>query len=592
MADFTRIIDILPYQQASFPNPVALAYKMDGQWKNYSTAQCIDIINALSRGMLQMGLQKGDKIGLISPNRPEWNFVDLAMLQIGVINVPVYPTITEADYIFIFNDAAVKYVFVADTALLAKVRNIKESITSLREVFTFDRIPGARHYTDVIEMGKGVDDLMLNYARNAVEAEDLATIIYTSGTTGNPKGVMLSHHNIVSNVKSVLQILPLKPEYKTLSFLPLCHIFERTVIYTYMAFGVSIHYAESMETIADNLKEVKPQYFSTVPRLLEKVYDKIVAKGNDLTGTKRKLFYWAIDLGLEYDHTGKSLWYKMQLALARKLIFSKWQEALGGNLIGIVTGAAALQLRLERVFNAAGIAVRQGYGMTESSPVITLNRMDPAESRIGTVGMAVPGVEVKLDPANNEICCKGPNVMMGYYNRPDATAETIDKDGWLHTGDVGEWVDGKYLKITDRIKELFKTSGGKYVAPQVLENKIKESPLIEQLMIVGENEKFVGALIVPAFPNLRDLCQKNGWKGHTDTNADMIKIPEVIKTYQAEIDKMNANFSQVEKVKQFRLIPQEWTIEGGEMTPTMKLKRKKIVEKYQGYITDIYQSPE
>jgi len=591
MPDFTRIIDILPYQQASFPNPASLSYKMDGQWKNYSTNQCITIINGLSRGMLQMGLQKGDRIGLISPNRPEWNFVDLAMLQIGVVNVPVYPTITEAEYIFIFNDAAIKYVFVADTDLLAKVRNIKERVSSLREVFTFDRIPGARHYTDVIEMGKGVDDLMINYARNAVEAEDMATIIYTSGTTGHPKGVMLSHNNIVSNVKSVLQILPLKPAYKTLSFLPLCHIFERTVIYTYMACGVSIHYAESMETIAENLKEVKPQYFSTVPRLLEKVYDKIVAKGNDLTGTKRKLFYWAINLGLEYDHAGKSPWYKIQLVLARKLIFSKWQEALGGNLIGIVTGSAALQLRLERVFNAAGIAVRQGYGMTESSPVITLSRMDPAECRIGTVGMAIPGVEVKLDPTNNEVCCKGPNVMMGYYNRPDATAETIDKEGWLHTGDVGEWVDGKYLKITDRIKELFKTSGGKYVAPQVIENKLKESPLIEQAMIIGENEKFVAALIVPTFQYLRDLCHKNGWKSHTDTQADIIKIPEVKKAIQADIDEINTNFSQVEKVKQFRLIPQEWTIEGGELTPTMKLKRKKILEKYHSYITDIYQNP-
>lgn len=590
MAAFKRLIDILPYQLATYPNEVCLANKVEGQWKTYSTEQVIEIANQLSKGLLQLGLQKGDKVGLVSPNCPEWNFIDLAMLQIGVVNVPIYPTITEADYKFIFNDAQLKYVFVADIGLLTKIRNIKEAIPSLKEVFTIQRIPGARHWTDVKEKGKGVDDIAITYAKNSIEPEDLATIIYTSGTTGNPKGVMLSHNNIVSNVEAVMQVLPIQNTYTTLSFLPLCHIFERTVVYSYMAFGVKIYYAESMDTIAENLKEVKPHYFSTVPRLLEKVYDKIVAKGNTLEGGKKKLFFWALDLGLSYDHRGKGMIYGAKLAIARKLVFSKWKEALGGNVQGIITGAAALQARLERVFNAAGIPVRQGYGMTESSPVITINRFEEDHSMIGTVGLPIPGVEVKLDPANGEICCKGPNVMMGYYNRPDATAETIDKDGWLHTGDVGEWVDGKYLKITDRIKELFKTSGGKYVAPQVLENKVKESPFIEQLMVVGESQKFVAALIVPCRPNLLDWAKE---KNMDTTNYEkLLSHQDVIKLFQSVMDEMNPNFSQVEKIKQFRLLSSEWTIDTGELTPTLKLKRKKIMEKYGGIVDSIYAGAE
>ncbi|MCL4146541.1 UNVERIFIED_CONTAM: hypothetical protein GTU68_061419 [Idotea baltica] len=396
---------------------------------------------------------------------------------------------------------------------------------------------------------------------------------------------MLSHNNIGSNVSAASDALPIELGNRTLSFLPLCHIFERTVFYSYLYKCVSLYYAESIETIGDDIRDVKPHYFTSVPRLLEKVYDKIVAKGNDLEGFKKKLFFWALELGDQYDLRGKGPVYKVKLAIARKLIFSKWKDALGGEILGIITGAAALQSRLERVFNAAGIRVRQGYGMTESSPVITINRFDDNDAYLATVGKPVKGVQVKIDEVTGEICAKGPNVMMGYLNRPDATAETIDADGWLRTGDKGEWVDGKYLRITDRIKSLFKTSGGKYVAPQVIENKYKESPLIEQIMVVGNDRKFVGALIVPSL-NLLDHCKENGIEANT--LAEAVKNDKVIAHYESICSHFNENFSKIEKIKRFRLMPNDWTIDGGEMTPTMKLKRKKIEAKYMDYIEDIY----
>lgn len=582
-----RLIDLLPYQLEHYKQHDAICAKINGQWKHYSTQEVLDNAAKVARVLVKLGVQPGDKVALVANNRPEWNFVDLGILSVGAVNVPVYPTISEGEYKFIFNDAEVKFAFVSDAGLYKKVNDIRGEVSSLQEIYAFDKVSGAKQFDEFLTLDDQSLQSEVDSRSAAVKAEDLATIIYTSGTTGTPKGVMLSHHNIVSNILGVTDILPLSNEHRALSFLPLCHIFERTVTYTYFYKGSSIYYAESMETIADNLKEVKPHFFTTVPRLLEKVYDKIVTTGHNLTGIKKSLFFWALDLGLKYDDRGNnSFFYNLQLAVARKLIFSKWQEALGGELIGIVTGAAALQTRLAKVFGAAGIRVRQGYGQTETSPVLTVDRFEDGEFCLGTVGQVIPGVEVKLDPVSKEILAKGPNIMMGYYKRPDITAETI-KDGWLHTGDVGEFVDGKYLKITDRVKELFKTSGGKYVAPQVIENKMKESPFIEQIMVIGENEKFVSALVIANFPALIDWGKRHD-VDVSQSHEDLLKDPKVNKLFKDEIEGFNKEFSHVEQVKRFKVMPTEWSIEGGEMTPTMKVKRKVVMEKYKKEIAEIY----
>ncbi len=582
-----RIIDLLPYQLKKHPQSDAIAYKEAGQWKTYSTQEVIDNAAKVSRALLQYGIQKGDMIALIANNRPEWNFVDIGILNIGAVVVPIYPTISEGEYKFIFNDAEVKLAFVSDGGLYAKVSHIGGEVPSLRDIFTFDKVSGAKHFTDFLALDNNSNQLEVDALFAKVDAEEMATIIYTSGTTGTPKGVMLSHRNIISNILSVSDILPLESTHRALSFLPLCHIFERVVVYTYFYTGASIYYAESMETIGENIKEVKPHFFSSVPRLLEKVYDKIVGTGHTLTGIKKSLFFWALNLGLEFDDQGKNgPIYNLKLAIARKLIFSKWQEALGGNLLGIVTGAAALQNRLSKVFSAAGIRVRQGYGQTETSPVLTVDKFEDGEYYLGTVGQVIPGVEIKLDPANGEILAKGPNIMMGYYKRPDLTAETI-KDGWLHTGDVGTFVDGKYLKITDRVKELFKTSGGKYVAPQVIENKMKESPYIEQIMVIGENQKFVSALIIANFPAIKEWAKRHDVDA-TRSNEELLKDPAVLKLFKDEVEGFNKNFGHVEQVKRFKVMPKEWSMEGGELTPTLKVKRKVVMEKYQKEVDEIY----
>ncbi len=582
-----RLIDLLPYQLKNYEQPDALATKIDGKWKKYSAQEVLDNAAKVSRVLLKLGVQPGDKVALVANNRPEWNFVDLGILGIGAVNVPVYPTISEGEYKFIFNDAEVKFAFVSDAGLYKKVNDIRGEVSTLQEIYAFDNVSGAKLYEDFLALDENNNQAEVDARAAAVKPEDLATIIYTSGTTGTPKGVMLSHSNIVSNIMSVCDMLPLSNEHRALSFLPLCHIFERTVTYTYFYKGSSIYYAESMETIAENLKEVKPHFFTTVPRLLEKVYDKIVSTGHNLTGIKKTLFFWALDLGLRFDDRGNNgFFYNLQLGIARKLIFSKWQEALGGELIGIVTGAAALQTRLAKVFSAADIRVRQGYGQTETSPVLTVDRFEDGEYCLGTVGQVIPGVEIKLDPTSKEILARGPNIMMGYYKRPDITAETI-KDGWLHTGDVGELVDGKFLKITDRVKELFKTSGGKYVAPQVIENKMKESPYIEQIMVIGENEKFVSALVIPNFLSVIEWGKRHG----VDVNQSqesLLKDAKVHKLFKDEIEGFNKDFGHVEQVKRFKLMPTEWSIEGGELTPTMKVKRKVVMEKYNKEIAEIY----
>ncbi len=581
-----RLIDILTLQNQNFPLEDSLCCKIDGKWKKYSTKDCLKIIDQLSLGLLKLGLLKDDKIAIISNNRPEWNFIDLAALQIGVVDVPIYPTMSEDDDEFIFRDSEVKIIFVSDQQVFDKVKRVLTRIEHDIEVYTFDQIAGAKNWEQIKELTDVSLLTKLEDLKRSISEDDLATIIYTSGTTGQPKGVMLTHKNIISNVNSVKSIMPMDHTHRALSFLPMCHIFERSACYYYMLIGISIYYAENLETIADNLKEIKPHFFTTVPRLFEKIYEKIIAKGRELKGIKRMIFGWALNLGLQYDDMGNnSEWYNKKLKLARKLVFSKWKEALGGNIIGIIAGAAAFQPRLARVFAAAGVPIVEGYGLTETSPVISCNRFETGEFRIGTVGTPIPGVEVKISEIG-EILAKGDNVTIGYYKRPDLTSSAFDENGWFRTGDIGDFVDGKFLKITDRIKELFKTSGGKYVAPQVIENKMKESFFIEQIMVIGENRRFTAALIVPPYDFIRDWCKIHKVNAHT--NSEIANSSNVHNRIMQEVDELNKKFSQSEKVKKIKLLPQEWSIDSGELTPTLKLKRKIILEKYKDLIEEIY----
>lgn len=582
----------MAWQQQRYPKPDMLARKEEGVWKKYSTAEVQELSRKFAAGLLSLGfggeeqrVEEQVKIAILSANRPEWLLTDLACQQAGAVLAPIYPTISEPELEFVLNDSAARALFVSDIHLFEKVQHIRDRLPHLRQVFSYDRISGVRHWSEVPALATPELLAEVESISDAITADHLATILYTSGTTGIPKGVMLTHRNILSNVLACAPYLPVFPESRALSFLPLNHIFERMVSYLYMTAGVSIYYAESMETISDNLREVKPGIFSTVPRLLEKVYEKIMAKGLALKGIKRYLFFWAVNLGKQYEiNQPQSFWYRLQLAIANKLVFSKWREALGGNLQGIITGAAACQVRLLKIFTAAGMPILEGYGLTETSPVIAVNRFEENDRMFGTVGPLISGVEVKL-AEDGEILCKGPNVTIGYYKRPDLTAESI-KDGWFHTGDVGTLVAGRFLKITDRKKELFKTSGGKFVAPQPVENKFKESPFIEQIMVVGADRKFAGALIVPNFSNLADWACKQGLS--FDTHEQLLQYHPVTELFKQAVDKYNQFFNHIEQVKKFELLPQEWTVAGGELTPTLKLKRKVITEKYSGAIERIY----
>jgi len=586
MKKIKRVIDMLKHQAKNNPLDVALAQKIDGEWVTYSTQDFVDNVDALSLGLLELGIKKGEKVAIISFNRPEWNFVDFAVQQIAAVSVPMYPNITVEDYKYIFGDAGVKIVFVQNKELADKVSEATKDLEFAPQVFCFDEVANYKHWTDVKKLGKGGDFKKVEELTAQIQPEDLLTLIYTSGTTGNPKGVMISNNNLTSNVLSCLKLMPCEPGERVLSFLPLCHVFERMLLCVYICIGNSVYYAQSMDTIGEDLKDVKPSMFTTVPRLLEKVYDKIMAKGADLTGLKKKLFFWAVELGQRYKiNEDQGFAYNLKLKIANKLIFSKWREALGGNVKTIVSGSAPLQPRLATIFWAAGVRIMEGYGLTETSPVISVNEYDPQFNRIGTVGKIIDGVTVKI--ANDgEILVQGPNVMMGYYNQPEKTAEEI-KDGWLHTGDIGEFVEGTFLKITDRKKEMFKTSGGKYVAPSLLENKFKESTFIEQIMIVGEGQKFPGALIVPSFETLKTYCQIK--KIPYVSDEEVIKNEIVIDKLNREIERLNKHFAQFEKVKKIKLLPALWTIENGELTPTMKCKRKIIKQNYATEIDEIYQ---
>jgi long-chain acyl-CoA synthetase len=588
MQNITRLFDFPYYQLEKYDLEKSLVTNYDGKWVATSTREYVDRANSISRGLLRLGVKPNDKIALISmTNRTEWNIMDIGILQLGAQNVPIYPTISEEDYAYVLNHSESAYCFVSCREVYDKVKAVQDQVPSLKDVYSFDELSDCKNWGEVLQLGADTSNQQeVEKLKDAVKTEDLATLIYTSGTTGKPKGVMLSHSNLVSNALESAKRLSIDyGEVKCLSFLPICHVYERMMIYLYQYAGVTIYFAESLEKISENLKETAPHVMTAVPRLLEKVYDKILAKGDALTGIKKKLFFWAVDLGLQYEPYGQNgWWYEKKLALARKLIFSKWKEGLGGNLHLIASGSAALQPRLARIFNAAEFGVMEGYGLTETSPVVSVNDMRDGGFRIGTVGKPLDRTEIKIAD-DGEICIKGPQVMIGYYKDPEQTDEVL-KNGFFHSGDIGEIDADGFLKITDRKKSMFKTSGGKYVAPQLLENRFKQSQFIEQIMVVGEGEKMPTALIQPDFEYLNDWAEKQGIV--IPANSDITLNEKVLDKYREEVDQANEKFAKWEKVKMFRLTPDVWSINDGHLTPTMKLRRKIVKEKYIDLYNDMY----
>ena len=589
--ELKRTFDILDNLMQICPDKAdMLVSKEKSGWIKHSVKEYLEMATFTSYGLLALGVQKGDLVVTISNNRPEWNFMDMALSQAGIVHVPIYPTISEDDYAYILNNCEPKLVVVSDKSLYDRIKPIADKVPSVKDVYSYNKIENVKNWTQILELGKQQEATYsdtLKQIRNAIAVTDLVTLIYTSGTTGNPKGVMLSHNNIMSNVRSISQIFSFNHTHRTLSFLPISHVFERTINYYFQSVGISIFYAENLGTIADNLKEVKPHVFISVPRLLERTYDKIINKGRDLKGISKQLFFWAVNLGMKYRIPNGNSWlYKVRLKVADKLIFSKWREALGGKVELIVVGGAALQARLATIFNAAGIPVIEGYGMTEAAPVISANRLPlTGDLRVGTVGPPMPGVEVKI-AEDGEILCKGPNVMMGYYKEQEATREVIDEEGWLHTGDIGIIVENRYLMVTDRKKEMFKLSSGKYIAPQVIENKLKESIFIEQAMVIGENQKFASAIISPDFNFLHNWAMRHGIDFRD--NAELIQLPKVIARFQRVVNEMNKILGQTEQIKRFRLVQEEWGPNTGELSPTLKLKRKFLTRRYEKLIEDIF----
>lgn len=586
----TRIFDLLDnYQEHFSDKKSALVKKENGEWISFSTQDYIRNSNLLAYAFLELGFKKGDRVISISNNRPEWNFLDMALAQTGLVHVPLYPTIGSKSYNYIIEHCTPVAIFIADETHHAKIKEAIGHQDTMPKVYAFNPINETTNWLDLIELGKKAEDSQkekLHEIKNSIAPKDLLTIIYTSGTTGTPKGVMLSHHNFLSNVLASAERLVLNSSHKVLSFLPINHVYERMVNYQYQYKGLSIYYAESMDTIGDNLKEIKPHGFATVPRLLEKVYDKIMAKGKSLSFVKRNLFNWAVNLGYRYElNRANGEWYEFQLKIARKLIFSKWQEALGGNILFMCSGGAALQVRLERLFWAAGIPVQEGYGLTETSPIIAANQSTWPDIRFGTVGPLLKDVEVKIAD-DGEILAKGPNIMLGYYKDPKLTNQVIDKDGWFHTGDIGCIEEGRFLKITDRKKEIFKTSGGIYIAPQVMENKLKESPFIDQVIVIGEAERFPAVIISPNFEFLESYAKRKFIP--YSSREQIISNDKIKKRIWRELIKNNKSFDHPKRIKSMRLITDTWTPETGELSPTLKLKRKVLREKYRDIIKDIY----
>ena len=589
MKDPKRLFDFPYYQLENYPLDKTLITKYDGKWVATSTQEYIDKANTISRALIRLGVKPNDKVALISTtNRTEWNVCDIGIMQTGAQDVPIYPTISPEEYQYVLNHSECLYCFVSDKEVYDKVMAIKDNVPTLREVYTFNEVEGAKNWSEVLELGK--DDSNqdeVEQRKAAIKEDDVATLIYTSGTTGKPKGVMLSHKNIASNAKYSSERLPIvRGKSSGLSFLPVCHVYERMLHYMYQYCGVELYFAESLETISENLNEVKPEVMTAVPRVLEKVYDKIYSKGSELTGIKKRLFFWAIELGLKYEPYGQNgWWYETQLKLANKLIFSKWREALGNNLKAIASGSAPLQPRLARVFNAAQIPVMEGYGLTETSPVVAVNDMRNKGFKIGTVGKPLSNTEVKI-AEDGEILVKGPQVMVGYFKDEEETKKVME-GGYFHTGDIGEIDSEGFLKITDRKKEIFKTSGGKYIAPQLIENVMKQSRFIEQIMVIGEGEKMPAAFIQLDFEFVQDWAKLKGIKLSTD-HKEIVKNQEVIDRVQEEVDLYNERFGQWEKIKKFELTPDIWTIEDGQLTPTLKMKRKVIKAMYKDLYTNIY----
>ncbi|MAQ69974.1 MAG: long-chain fatty acid--CoA ligase [Flavobacteriales bacterium] len=589
-----KLFELAERYHKLFQKEDMIATQIDGVMRKYSTTEYIETTNNIGFGLLNIGVQKNDKICIISANRPEWSLVDMGINKIGAVNVGIYPNITRNEYKYIINDCGAKIVFVGSEDIYKNIQGLENEIECLDHIFSFDEIEGVQNFLEVIE--KGVLNPQydkMKAIQSTINDEDLFTLIYTSGTTGNPKGVMLNHKNVISQITTLKEKLPIGIDDRAISFLPLCHVFERMIEYFYMFKGVSIYYARSLETLGDDLKIIQPTIMPTVPRLLEKVYDKIIAKGSELSGIKKKLFFWAVDLGLQHEYNGANgIWYELQLSIANKIIFKKWREAVGGRIRFIVSGASALQERIARIFTAAKMPILEGYGLSETSPVISVNLAHTNNAHYGTVGTIIPGVEVKLvheegmKEGEGEITVKGPNVMMGYYNKPEETKKVIDENGWFHTGDIGCLIKGKYLKITDRKKEIFKTSGGKYIAPQVMENKFKESRLIEQIIVIGENKKHPAALIMPAEEGVKFWCNKHNIP--FNNMKEIILNKKVLEKYSKEIDHYNSFFNPYERIKKFELIGEPWSVDGGELTATMKLRRKNILSKYEHLYSKIY----
>lgn len=588
--EITRTFDLLERYKEMYLMEDALAGKQDGVWVKYSSQDYINYANYVSSGLLSLGYKKGDKIATILNSRPEWNFIDMGLSQIGIVHVPIYPTIGTEEYDYILRHSEVKAVFIANKLIWNKVKPIINNVNTIQSIYCLSEIEDLTPWNVIIETGKENLNKMIGQIQEikaGISKDEMMSIIYTSGTTGNPKGVMLTHNNIVSNFISTSKAHVLGYGHRTLSFLPLCHIYERMMNYHFQYKGIAIYYAENLGTITTDIKDVKPHIFNTVPRLMEKVYDGIIGKGKNLPYIKKQIFFWAVNLGLRFQLNRKfRFFYNLKLKIARKLVFSKWKEALGGEDLIIVSGGAALQERLERIFWAAGIDVIEGYGLTETSPVIAVNFHTPRICKFGTVGKILENVQVKIDD-DGEILCKGPNLMLGYYKEPELTNNVIDSDGWFHTGDIGFIDNEGFLKITDRKKEMFKTSAGKYIAPQVIENKLKESFFIEQLMVIGENEKFASALISPNFQFLHDWCSIH--KVQYRDNTELVQLPEVIARYQKEVNKYNAVLGEHERIKRFRLVCEEWSPQTGELSPTQKLRRNVVSEKYKDIIAEIYQ---
>lgn len=590
--DFRRLFDILPYQDTRYPQKVALAERQGLKWHYYSTSDCLRIINQVSAGLLDLGLQKGDRVGIMTlAGSPRWNLLDLGMQQIGVVVVPIHAAIDKQDLIYILRETEIRHCIVTNRELYNKVQSIREEVPILQKVFTLEKLPDIPGWDDLIREPTSKHYEKFQTYKAAIHEDDLATIIYTSGTTGEPKGVMLSHKNIVSNIKSIIALAPINASKRAISFLPLSHVFERMVTFTYMAAGTSVYYATRKEQLDELIREVKPHFFTAVPRFLEKAYEQILERSADRGRSIKTLVNWAVRIGKKYgDDKRMGLWYWIQHLLADILVYRIWRSSLGGKVEGIMVGAAALNPELGRLFSAAGFEVREGYGLTETSPVVSFNRFEPGGVRFGTVGIPVPGVEVKIDAPDGEeegeVLVKGPNVMQGYFNKPEETRHVIQEDGWLRTGDVGKIVHKHFLQITDRKKHIFKTSTGKYVAPQRIENKMRISPYIEQVMLLGHNQPFVAALIIPCFPILKQWCEENNV--HWTAPQFMVLNPKVIQLINEEVERINALLLKHEQVKKVHLLHKDWSEEEGELTPTLKLKREVVKAHYQKEIDAIY----